>query len=265
MDQANRELDRELWNPAIDWLLNVAPVELGATGTLESVIAALEHGGEATGVPNTTPFSDHDFGWCVGDSPASKWRKLAPLWFALSLASQGVHLAHYTSRNDIPDTQRAAVEGALGKLARAALWVHEGEKLANLIEACVDKAREGRKPLIASAVKRTENAVRAAHREWDALFLSGAPERMPAISMVPEPDGPTSERWERDYAKRRKERPQWEETRAAEVQVVGLLCVVGFVRALDAERRGQDLTVKAMARGLRALYRKPREKALDAA
>jgi hypothetical protein len=162
---AQIERDRELWNPAIHWLLNVSGEELGAKGNLGGVVHQIEKGC-AGGDPNTDPYSNYQMGWCAGDSPGDKWRKWSPVWFLLPLPTQAVLCAHYSLRNDLPPNQRVAVDGALGKLATAALWVHEGEKLARLIEACVDKKYEGRDKLIANATKKTESEVRAAHRLW---------------------------------------------------------------------------------------------------
>lgn len=169
MNPSIRELGRELWNPKIHWLLNLSPAELGARGTLAGTIATLERGGESGGLPSTD-LNDYAVGWCVGDSPAEKWRQLAPIWFAIGADTQAILLAHYMPRNDLPAQQRVAIDGALGKLANAALWVHEGEALAKLVEACVDKGRQGRGKIIQAAVKRTDDKVRQAHRMWDAVM-----------------------------------------------------------------------------------------------
>ena len=41
MQAIDKQSDRELWNPAIHWLLNMAPAELGAKGTLASTAPQL--------------------------------------------------------------------------------------------------------------------------------------------------------------------------------------------------------------------------------
>lgn len=158
--------DRELYDPNIDWLLNVAPSELGASGTLAGTISSLERGSQATGMPNTDPYSNTDVGWCVGDSPADKWRRLAPVWFRLRSQTQSLHGAHYSPIARLPEVTRARLEGALGKLAAAALWVNDGEKSERLLQACLDSEQEGRDQLIDAALRRTEQRVREAHREW---------------------------------------------------------------------------------------------------
>lgn len=163
--QSNAQRDRELYDASIDWLLNRSAAELGFKGTLGSMISILEHGGFPTGVPSTD-LDDFRVGWCVGEDPAEKWRRLAPVWFLVGAHSQLVLCAHYSPRNDLPANQQVAVSGALGKLACAAMVVHDGEQLTKLLTACVDKGHVGRKELIAGATKRTDAAVRGAHQEW---------------------------------------------------------------------------------------------------
>lgn len=234
MDQQTRELDRELWNPAIHWLLNVAPAELGAKGTLGSTISALEHGGDATGVPNTE-LTNYDVGWCVGDSPSERWRKTAPIWFSLGHETQGVHLAHYTPRNDLPEAQRVAVDGALGKLANAALWVHEGEKLSKLIEACVDKGLEGRGKIIRNGIKRTDEAVRVAHRIWMAVVHVGPSTPIDARTVITGPTKASGELWTAEYARRQHER----DVRAPEFSAA--MVVAGLCRAIGRKTRRKSV------------------------
>lgn len=218
MDQQSRESDRELWNLAINWLLNVAPGELGAKGTLGGTINCLEHGGQLSGVPSTD-LTNYQLGWCVGDSPAEKWRRWAPVWFSVSRETQALLLAHYMPRADLPDTQRVAVEGALGKLACAAMWVHEGEQLAKLVEACVDKGRQGRSRIIAAATKRTDEAVRIAHRCWDAVASFEPGTRLNDGGRI---DGKEADaRWAPEYEQRRAERPLWEAARTAGLETLG--------------------------------------------
>ena len=219
MQAFDKQSDRELWDPRINWLLNIAPAELGSKGTLGGVISVLEHGGEISGVPNTCPFSDYALGWCVGDSPAEKWRKWAPVWFGVSRETQAVLLAHYMPRADLPDTQRVAVEGALGKLACAALWVHEGEQLAKLITACVDKGKQGRAKIIGAAVKRTDEAVRVAHRSWDVVASFGPTPQLHDGGRIEH--RPANGRWEAEYELRAAERPLWETARAAGLTGLG--------------------------------------------
>lgn len=163
--QSNAQRDRELYDPSIDWLLNRSAAELGFKGTLGSMISILEHGGFPTGVPSTD-LDDFRVGWCCGEDPAEKWRRLAPVWFLTTSASQLVLCAHYAPRNDLPENQRCAVDGALGKLACAAMVVHDGEQLTKLLMACVDKGHQGRSQVIANATKRTDTRVREAHREF---------------------------------------------------------------------------------------------------
>ncbi|HWH39003.1 MAG TPA: hypothetical protein VNU21_04140, partial [Usitatibacter sp.] len=167
MQAIDKQSDRELWNPAIHWLLNMAPAELGAKGTLASTINSLEHGGEPSGVPNTDPYSNYQMGWCVGDSPADKWRKYAPVWFALSRTRQGMLLAHYLPRNDLPPATRARIDGAFGKLANAVVYVEPNPE--RLFAACLDAKHQGRVEIIKAATKRADGAVRDAHRGWDAV------------------------------------------------------------------------------------------------
>lgn len=231
MDQSTRESDRELWNPAIHWLLNISPAELGAKGTLGSTISALEHGGEATGVPNTE-MTNYDVGWCAGDSPSEKWRKHAPVWFSLGLDTQGVLLAHYMPRNDLPDAPRVAVDGAMGKLANASLWVHEGEKLTKLIEACVNKGMKGRGPIIKNATKRTDERVREAHRIWAAVAFVGPAAPVDARTVITGPTAASRERWAVEYEMRLKERVQWAPKRAVQEQLDAALGMVRGLRAL---------------------------------
>lgn len=245
MHTPDKQSDRELWNPLIDWFLNVAPSELGAKGTLDGVIAALEHGGQVSGVPDTTPFSNRDLGWAEGGSPSEKWRRCAPVWFALGQEAQGVMLAHYQPRNDLPSTQRVAVAGELAKLANASLWIHTGEQLVKLIEACVDKEREGRKQVIAAAMKRTEKAVRNAHRLWGAILEIGAPAPVPAISLIPPPCPAKAAKWEADYAMRQNDVP-----RAAEY--AGALALHRFARALR-RHLPEARAARAIASGCRRL------------
>lgn len=168
------ERDRELWNPAIHWFLNCSESELGESGTLGSVINSLEHGGYRTGVPSTD-LDDYSVGW-RGESPASKWRRLSPIWRALDATHQSVLMAHYRlsrgMHDGLTETALAAIEGALGKLLNASLWVHEGESLTRLIAACVDRETPGRDDVIRSAVTRTEKRVREAHRAWELVELT---------------------------------------------------------------------------------------------
>jgi hypothetical protein len=218
MDQQTRESDRELWNPAINWLLNVAPGELGEKGTLGGTINCLEHGGQSSGVPSTD-LTNYQMGWCVGDSPADKWRKWAPVWFGVSRETQALLLAHYMPRADLPDTQRVAVEGALGKLACAAMWVHEGEQLIKLVEACVDKGRQGRARIIGAATKRTDEAVRVAHRCWDVVASFGPEPRLHDGGRIE--SRPANETWVKEYDLRAAERPKWETARQAGLDGLG--------------------------------------------
>ncbi len=157
--------DRELYSPDVDWLLNRSCAELGFKGTLGSMISILEHGGMPTGVPSTD-LDDYRMGWCAGEDPAEKWRRIAPVWFLLSDRAKLVLSAHYSHRNDLPENTRVAVEGALGKLGSASLVVHDGDALAKLITACVDKGKGGRNETIKAATKRTDEAVRGCHLEW---------------------------------------------------------------------------------------------------
>lgn len=163
--QSPAQRDSELYDPAVDWLLNRSAAELGFRGTLGSMISILEHGGYPTGTP-ATDLDDFKVGWCCGEDPAEKWRRLAPVWFLVTAPNQLTLCAHYAPRNDLPENQRVAVAGALGKLACAAMVVHDGEQLTKLLTACVDKGHKGRKELIANATKRTDTKVREAHREW---------------------------------------------------------------------------------------------------
>jgi len=167
MQAIDKQSDRELWNPAIHWWLHFAAAELGMKGTLGGTISALEHGG-ASGIPNTDPYSDYQAGWCAGDSPAAKWRRWSPVWFLVSRDGQGVLMAHYAPRNDLPPIQRARLDGELGMLASAALHVLRSDHVGRLLAACLDKDYEGRAGIIQSARRKTEIGVRAAHREWDA-------------------------------------------------------------------------------------------------
>lgn len=164
--QSPAQRDSDLYSRELDWFLTVAPSQLGQSGTLGSMISILEHGGYPTGVPNTD-LADVDVGWCCGDDPSEKWRKLAPAWFLLAAETQLILCAHYSQRApDVPENARVAVVGELGKIAMASLVVLEGEQLAKFLTACLDKGKGGRTATIAAAKKRTDIAVRAAHTAW---------------------------------------------------------------------------------------------------
>ncbi len=161
--------DADLYSHEIDWFLNVAPSELGYSGTLKGTIAVVERGGASGGIPDTTPFTDAMLGWCTGPSIPEKWRRAFDIWRLISPDTQAVLLAHYSSRNDIPGAQREALRGALGELWRAALWVNPIESTERLIVACLDKGKAGRKQIIEAAIKRTSDHVQVAHRTWAAF------------------------------------------------------------------------------------------------
>lgn len=229
------ERDRELYNPAIHWFLNIAPAELGSKGTLGGTISTLEHGGYASGLPNTDPYSDYQIGWCAGDGAVERYRKLEPIWRNLPRETQGALLSHYLTTNRIPATDRTALEGELGKLAGAALWVHDEQQLERLIEVCKDKQRDGRKQVIGAAKKRTEAAVRLAHRTWATVAeLKPDPAKTPAhaIPYMP-PAQQTDATWHAEYDMRRRIRQQADEQNAARL---------GAVAADTIERLAKRLT-----------------------
>lgn len=194
--------DRELWNPRIHWLLCMCPAELGERSGLAGTVSCIEHGGPAPGNPNTDPYSNYQVGWCAGDSPADRWRKLWPVWQRLSPETQAVFVAHYSLRNDLPAQVRISVDGALGKLAAAALWVHEGEALTKLITACADKGKAGRDAIIKAALRRTEKRVREAHREWETI-AEFRPDALPDTLGLKPPPERGADRWEATYATER--------------------------------------------------------------
>ncbi len=80
------------------WFLTCGGSAMGERGTLGGIVAALEHGGQAGGVPNTDLYSDQQVGWgksVYGDVEKHRW--LSAAWLALSAVSQGVLLARYTA------------------------------------------------------------------------------------------------------------------------------------------------------------------------
>lgn len=190
MRNLDQQRDSELWRGEIHWFLNVAPAELGAKGTLGGTVSVLERGGSVTGLPDTTPFTDQQLGWCVGKSIPERYTAIERVWRKVARETQAVLAAHYTLRNDLPVEVRVAVDGALGKLANAAVWIHDGEQLAKLLEACKDKGKQGRKGILQGAVKRTEERVRQAHRDWLATkelvddTAKAAEERIPLLRRI---------------------------------------------------------------------------------
>lgn len=196
------ERDRELYNPQIAWLLCACAAELGERSGLAGTVSVIERGGPSPGVPNTDPYGDYTVGWCAGDGPVDKWRKAWPIWTRLGAETQAVLVAHYTLRNDLPEQMRVAVDGALGKLGSAALWVHEGEALSRLMTACHDRGKEGRGEVIAAAAKRAEVAVRQAHRIWGAI-ADFRPEGRDEQSIAPASDPGAAKRWEAEYGRTR--------------------------------------------------------------
>lgn len=228
--------DRELYDPAIDWLLNAAQSELGETGTLAGTIGSLERGGQTSGVPNTDLYSNYQMGWCAGDSPAEKWRKWAPVWFRMKRSEQTILIAHYSPRNDLPEAQRVAVDGELGKLANAALWAIEGEALAKLIAACMKKDAQGRRGTIQAALRRADESVRMAHRAWQAVRETD-PQGSPVVPGSIGPSPANEAKWSADYEKRIAERPMWETARAACLDKIGVALrkLIGKGKWVDAE------------------------------
>ncbi len=161
--------DRELFNEEIHWLLNMAASALGERSAHSGILSVLQHGGFPTGVPETDIYSNYQMGWCAGDSAPERWRKTIVIWRALPIDVHAVLIAHYCgTRSDLPGSVWARINGALGDLAMAAMWIHEGEALAKLVEACVDQKREGRDDIIAAGAGRAERRVRQAHRAWYA-------------------------------------------------------------------------------------------------
>jgi hypothetical protein len=169
--------DRELFAEDVHWLLNVAASALGERSAHSGILSVLQHGGFPSGVPETDIYSNYQMGWCVGDSAPERWRKAIVVWNKLTRDSQAVLLAHYCgTRSDLPGSTWARITGALGQFAMAAMWIHEGEVLVRLIDACVVSDREGRDGIIGAALTRTEGRVRRAHREWFATKeLAGGP------------------------------------------------------------------------------------------
>lgn len=167
-----RQKDRLIWNEDIDWLVNCAPGELGFTGTLQSMIAICERGGASGGTPDTSPFTDQQIGWDwrANESIPGRWRRTYAVWRCLELRPQGDLLAHYSSRNDINGIHRARLEGQIGKLWRAAIWViPTDEMLEKLIRACMEPRKEGRRGTIDAAIKRATERVSAAHEAWNTI------------------------------------------------------------------------------------------------
>lgn len=164
------EKDPELWCGQIDWLLNVSESELGAAGTLASVERVLMLNGIQSSLP-VTDLTDADVGldeWRDNvESPAGKWRRIAPIWFCLSHDVQTVLMAHYTVPKGIRGNEWERARGALGKLVNAVITLADDDLREKLGKALMAGAPlKPNRDMFKAAVQRFEPKVREAHRAW---------------------------------------------------------------------------------------------------
>jgi hypothetical protein len=198
-EQPSSDFDDDLM-----WFLTCGGSAMGERGTLGGIVAALEHGGQLGGVPNTDLYSDQQVGWgksVYGDIEKHRW--LTAAWLALSPGTQGVLLARYTApraqyRGDdgygatdryVEGSDHSVTTGKgtrtgtallLGDLAGLAFALSESPEA--LFIACKDPApvklnkagltvvdrdaEKERRKLRGKALKLAESASAAAHIEW---------------------------------------------------------------------------------------------------
>lgn len=164
-----------LWDDEVEWLLRVAPRTLGERGTLSAVVASLQLGGAAGGVPNTDPYTDDQL------RDVRRARRLLLRWHRLDGDSQGVLVAHYNRRpplqQELSASERTARSGwpigaeRLGDCAAVALWL---ARATGQIDAVCRQCRGQRGALVALYRDRAEQAVRSAHAAWCRVATSEA-------------------------------------------------------------------------------------------
>lgn len=183
MANPEKRRDPQFWSTELDFLLNVAPAQLGMRGTTAAVISAIERGGAAVAADHEW-IRDEQIGYgkagLLGRNAVARARLLEPFWAALPAGQRELLRVHYEPRQ-VPGKAASYLYAPDRKtsLASVTLALCSPEERRQLLDCAArlermttsQLAHEGRQygKTIRAMVQRAILPVSEAHGFWNAL------------------------------------------------------------------------------------------------